>query len=209
MNIVQKLKLLEVKNAGYKKYRYFDCDGDPYNCDTMLVGLNPALGLPDNKIFWDYWSDVSGFELKKWKEDYETERIKLNKPKTSPTRNRIEVLRTSIQPYKLLNCNIYSKDTPRLKDLKSNDREVEIFNILLSEIKPKIVILHGRLTKKIFEKIIPLYISKHPNWDIHEIQLCGNLVKIITIPHLFNMALTHGKNPTRNIELLTGLIKSA
>lgn len=206
MNISKQLKALEFKHPEYKNYRYFDCDGDPYKCDVFLVGLNPAFGLPNGKEFWDYWSETSGFELSRWKVDYQTEREKIKKTKISPTRNRIETLRATLQPHKLLNCNIFSKNSPRLKDLKQYDMDTEIFCALLRELSPKYIILHGGLTKKVFEKIVPVYSSEHPDWQTQPIQLNGEEIKVLSVPHLFNMALTHSKNEQRNIELVAKTI---
>lgn len=139
-------------------------------------------------------------------EDYQAERERSKKSKTSPTRNRIETLRTAVLPYKLLNCNIFSKNTPRLKDLKSDDRDTEIFNILLKELNPKYIILHGGLTKKVFEKIVPAYSARYPDWQKLQILLNGKEIQLLSIPHLFNMALTHSKNEHRNIELVAKTI---
>jgi hypothetical protein len=204
--LYQKLKALELEIPEYKYYRYFDCDGSPYDCDTFLIGINPANGLPFEKEFWDYCNEDSGFNLAKWLTDYKQERIDNNRSKSSLTRIRIELLREKLAPKKLLNCNVFSKNTPRLKDLQDIDRNIDIFKILLGEIIPENIILHGGITKKVFEKIVPDYSSKLADWQLHIIQINNKDVKIISVPHLFNMAFTPEKNSGRNIEKILDVL---
>jgi hypothetical protein len=199
MDIYNKLRELESDNPDYQNYRYFDCDGHPADCDVFLVGINPANGLPFNKQFWNYCNETTGFQLNKWLEEYKEERRNNDRREISPTRNRIETLRRILMPHNLLNCNIYSKNTPCLKDLEEIDKNTDIFKILLTNLQPKYIILHGGLTKKVFERMIPDHSAKVPDWQLHSIILNNYETKILTVPHLFNMALTI-KNMDRNIE---------
>jgi hypothetical protein len=40
--------------------RPFLCDGNPYDCEAFIVGINPASSVS----FWSFWNDETGFDKK-------------------------------------------------------------------------------------------------------------------------------------------------
>lgn len=206
MQLIYKLKELEKTNPDYKSLRYFDCDGDPSLCDVFLIGINPATGLPNGKEFWEYWNDNNGFALETWLKDYTKERKEILQKKTerSPTRNRIEALRQKLKEkgHALLNCNVYTKQTPRASELKAEDKNLDVFQLLLNELKPKFLILHGRQPKDVLHRIAKNFPSDSVKWQPFEVEFENFKSKAISAPHLFNLAISREKNEHRNLDLI-------
>jgi len=162
------------------KSRPFVCDGNPLDCQVFIVGYNAATEMKSE--FWDYWDEESGFNKKKWLEVYEAERKTSGKLRTSPTRERINRISNGAKTF--LETNIYFIPTSKEKDLKSKDKGT-IFKFLIEEIKPKVVLLHGRKAVKFFNKM------ESESLTINEekrVRLCGSETIIVTVPHLSRMS---------------------
>ncbi|MEO6832848.1 MAG: hypothetical protein ABI378_10170 [Chitinophagaceae bacterium] len=174
-----------------------------------MVGINPSKGLANGKIFWEYWNAQSGFNHEDWLEDYKSENKKNKKREQSPTRRRIEALRDLLKEneHKLLNCNVFSKNTKRATELSHDDKNLEVFRILTKEIKPKWIIVHGDLPKKVIEKVTN-YSTNTRKWEFLELDFGSFKSKVMFIPHLFNVALTTEKNKNRNVPLIWDKMES-
>ena len=211
MEIAKRLKALEAEDNLLKATRYFDCEGNPYECDVFLVGINPSKGLNNGKIFWQYWDATNGFELEKWLTDYKQEVKKEYNRELKPTRQRIEKLREILakEGLKLFNCNIYNYATKRQNDLKEDRKSTKVFEEIIDEFSPKVLILQGQPPKKLIAKLARNYNTKAENWTEQNVIFPNFNVKIISVPHLYNMALSADKNANRNIEELAKIVLNA
>lgn len=138
----------------YNNPRPFVCDGNPLECNIFIVGINPATKMEIN--FEDFWNE-DGFDKQKWIEVYKYERanapLKVGKKKrllVSPTRKNIDHIIKHITSGKVLETNLYIKQTKEAHELKKKDKKTDIFELLINEIKPKIVVLHGKSVKYFF-----------------------------------------------------------
>jgi hypothetical protein len=150
-----KIKLFE-KLKLYADPRPFVCDGNPLDCNIFIVGINPATKMEMN--FENFWNE-DGFDKQKWIEAYKNERanapLKAGKKKrilVSPTRRSIDHILKHITIGKVLETNLYIKQTKEAHELKKKDKKTDIFEFLIQEIKPKIVVLHGKSVKDFFRK---------------------------------------------------------
>jgi hypothetical protein len=149
IKLFKKLKL-------YKDPRPFVCDGNPLDCNIFIVGINPATKMEMN--FEDFWNET-GFDKQKWLEAYKDERanapLKVGKKKrllVSPTRRSIDHIVKHVTSGKILETNLYNKQTEKEDLLQEADKKTEIFEFLIQEIRPKIIFLHGRTVEKFFRK---------------------------------------------------------
>ncbi len=150
-----KIKLFE-KLKLYPDPRPFVCDGNPLDCNIFIVGINPATKMEMN--FENFWNE-DGFDKQKWIEAYKNERastpLKIGKKKrllVSPTRRSIDHIVKHVTSGKILETNLYTKQTANASLLEETDKKTEIFEFLINEIKPKIVVLHGKSVKDFFRK---------------------------------------------------------
>jgi hypothetical protein len=165
---------------GNPKSRPFVCDGNPLECQIFIVGYNAATEM--KKEFSHFWDDELGFKKKNWEKEYEQERESLGKPGISPTRERINRITEAENTF--LETNIYFTPSSKEKDLKAKDK-VSIFRFLLEEIKPRVVLLHGRRAVKFFNKL------EFESLKINEekkVILFGIETVIVTRPHLSRMS---------------------
>jgi hypothetical protein len=151
--LVFKTKLFEMLKL-YPDPRPFVCDGNPLECNIFIIGINPATKIEMN--FEDFW-DEDGFDKQKWLEAYINERanapLKIGKKKrllVSPTRRSIDHIVKHVTSGKILETNLYIKQTKEAHELKKKDKKTDIFEFLIQEIKPKIVVLHGKSVKDYF-----------------------------------------------------------
>ena len=127
--------------------RPFVCDGSPYDCVAFVVGINPASKVP----FWPYWSDETGFNKRAWLDQYREQRMSepskenrtLRRP-ISNTRQRIKRIAKAASPTKILETNLYALPTSRASELRSKDKDAQVFDFLLAEIAPRAILLHGK-----------------------------------------------------------------
>jgi hypothetical protein len=123
--------LLPVKTA-----RPFTCSGSPYDCAIFIVGVNSATQL-GNEFFQRYWSDESGFLRDTFEADYSALR------KKKGVRPRIEALVAGARPTPCLETNIYCVPTRKASQLRASDKTTAVFEALIEEIKPIIVLAHS------------------------------------------------------------------
>ncbi len=149
MNLTDFEDALKTLMNGDSFLRPFICNGSPLECDSFIVGLNPATELP--KPFWSYWESANGFRKDIWFQDYVSHRMskplkpgKTRRNPVSTTRKIIEKIVNGVPNHKFLETNIYSKDSSQYSDLQLNDKNTEIFKYLVDTIKPKLMILHGQ-----------------------------------------------------------------
>ena len=169
----------------YNSPRPFVCDGNPLECNIFIVGINPATKMEIN--FEDFWND-DGFDKQKWIEAYKNERanapLKVGKKKrllVSPTRRNIDHIIKHITSGKVLETNLYIKQTNEEHELKKKDKKTDIFELLINEIKPKIVILHGKSVREFF---IEKYDKKIIEDDFAKIKINDTSTLVYTTKHL-------------------------
>jgi hypothetical protein len=177
---------LREKLSVYDKPRPFICDGNPLSCEVFIVGINAATEMQND--FWSFWNQNIGFNKAQWIDIYISERkskpLKPNKTrrnKLSNTRQRIEWITESLKPIKTLETNLFVKATPTADELKSGDRKSEVFEFLLTTIKPKIIFIHGNEVLEYFEKLYDITITKN---KIDLFKIFGTEVKILAMNHL-------------------------
>ena len=121
--------------------RPFICEGSPLECDVMVVGFNAATKM--EAPFAQFWSDETGFAFEGWFAQYQHERIAKQKARVvSPTRQRLERLKQKTG-LSILETNIFDYPTVGKKDLKTDQKNTEVFEFLLQSIQPKFLISHG------------------------------------------------------------------
>lgn len=102
--------------------RPFVCHGSPFDCRVFVVGENPATTL--SSPFWQFWSDVSGFDKEVWLEVYKKQK------KKPGSRRVIQALADQFPLGWCMETNVYSLPTPRAKQLGKADRRSEMFEYL-------------------------------------------------------------------------------
>lgn len=138
--------------------RPFVCEGSPLDCSVFLVGLNPATSLAAD--FWQFWDADRGYDKARWFRHYLAERaaepLKLGKksrPAVSPTRRNIEAFVEGAGGARVLETNIYAKASDDLKSLAPASRELAPFRFLIDAIRPKVIVVHGKLAVEAMAKL--------------------------------------------------------
>jgi hypothetical protein len=121
--------------------RPFVCMGSPLDCRVFLVGHNPATN--DDK-FWDHWSVNGGFEYKGWFEEYRRHRLRSGDREMTPTRRRIRHFTDELKPIPVLETNVFAMPSEKAGALPPEHRNSELFRFLLREIRPSVVVTHGK-----------------------------------------------------------------
>ena len=165
--------------------RPFVCQGSPYDCKIFVVGLNPATVMENG--FWRYWSDCSGFDKVSWFEAYRNERKsrpprpgKRRRLSVGTTRRNLNKLADLVGAYVILETNIYSVPTEHYTDLQVEEKVTEVFHFLLTEIKPTLIITHGKDSADYFSREV----QEFGNFAIETVAIQGNSHEIISVPHL-------------------------
>lgn len=129
-------------NEHLRKYTRFEpagrpflCEGSPFGCEVFLVGINPATSTS----FWEYWSVETGCDKSGWIKKY----LENHGGKFKPTRRRIELFFETASPLKVLETNIFPFPSEREKDLDPIYRDTALFDYLVEEIRPKLILGHG------------------------------------------------------------------
>jgi hypothetical protein len=163
--------------------RPFVCKGNPYRCQAFVVGINPASGVP----FWPYWSDATGFEWNAWREVYLAARReqplkpgKRYRLAESPTRRNIGWIVEAAAPVGVLETNIYFRPTPAAADLRADDRNTSVFEFLVAELKPKVLLLHGREVEERFNALYDASLSG----EFRLTSINGRSLFAAAVPHL-------------------------
>ena len=165
--------------------RPFVCHGSPYDCKIFVVGLNPATVMENG--FWGYWCDCTGFDKISWFESYKNERKsrpprpgKKRRLSVGTTRRNLNKLADLVGDYGLLETNIYSVPTEHYTDLQVEEKVTEVFHFLLTEIKPTLIITHGKDSADYFSRDV----REFGNFAIETVAIQGNSHEIISVPHL-------------------------
>ena len=149
--------------------RPFLCNGDPLTTKAFIVGFNPATTVTGH--FWDYWSDETGFDKKRFMEAYLAVR------KLRGARPRIEAIVSELPPGAALETNICSRPTKRAADLAKTDQRTETFKFLFETIKPALVYVHSNQPIAYMEMVtggvVASSIPQSAEWLGHQFLLCG------------------------------------
>ncbi|MDE3256303.1 MAG: hypothetical protein OYM47_00505 [Gemmatimonadota bacterium] len=84
-----------------------------------------------------------------------------------------------IGAYGILETNIYSVPTEHYADLQVEEKVTEVFHFLLTEIKPTLIITHGKDSAGYFSREV----REFGNFAIETVAIRGNSHKIINVPH--------------------------
>lgn len=182
------------KHAGFRRKlsailpencRPFVCQGSPYDYKIFVVGLNPATVMENG--FWRYWSDCTGFDKISWFEAYRNERKsrpprpgKKRRLSVGTTRRNSNKLADLVGVYGILETNIYSVPTEHYTDLRVEEKVTEVFHFLLTEIKPTLIITHGKDSADYFSRGVQSF----GDFAIETVTIQGNGHEIISVPHL-------------------------
>ena len=165
--------------------RPFVCQGSPYDCKIFVVGLNPATLMED--VFWQYWSDSTGFDKDSWFEAYKNERKsrplkpgKKSRRDVGNTRSNLNKLADLIRTDEILETNIYSKPTEHYTELRAEEKDTVVFQFLMTEIKPKLIITHGKDPARYFDRKV----REFGDFEIETVIKKGNSYDIMSVPHL-------------------------
>lgn len=182
--------------------RPFVCDGSPKKADIFIVGINPAFS-GFNGSFWQFWDDGYGFDLNSWIGSFINIRERQGKRRLTPTRNMIEYLREVLlqKGHRLLDTNVYMKETPRANMLSGNDKETDAFWFLVKALKPRFIHLHGRQPLEVFAKEVDISISPNRIMNV-TLDNVGHEVALLATPHLsYQMSY-------KNVDVLASRIAS-
>jgi len=135
-----------------KNSRPFLCEGNPYDCDIFLVGINPATSTD----FWRHWTTNKGCDKQGWLEEYKAN----HNGKYGKTRDYIEIFFNASKPLKVLETNIYPFSSDREADLAPEYRKTELFEFLVNTIKPKLILGHGASVRRELSKMYSLKLER-------------------------------------------------
>jgi hypothetical protein len=126
--------------------RPFLCQGSPLDCVVAQVGINPATDTP----FWPYWSTRTGCDKEAWLRDFRGRKA----GKRTPTRDRIEMLNDVLQPFNVLELNLYHRHSASEADLPDQHRDTELFEFMLNTVRPRLLFVHGRTPREHLERML-------------------------------------------------------
>lgn len=163
--------------------RPFVCDGDPYACHAFVVGINPASSVP----FWPFWDDEAGFDRARWHACYLARRAaeplrpgRVRRLPVSPTRRTLGWIADAASPIRILETNLYVEPTPEAAALAAPNRQARVFEFLLDEIQPRVVLLHGQEVAEHFQRVL----GYRPGPDFAEAAIRGCSIVIAGTRHL-------------------------
>jgi hypothetical protein len=188
--------------------RPFVCDGNPLDCGAFIVGINPASSVP----FWPFWNDAFGFDRDRWFECYKRTRAsaclppgRIRRQAVSSTRQRIDWIRAptmkdSADSTKIgyLETNLYTKPTARADDLRRDDRSITVFTFLLAELRPKVLLLHGKEVRQRFERTFGCSLSV----QFSAVSVAGQSMMAAAVPHLSRVSRARAEDWAREIRRL-------
>lgn len=145
--------------------RPFVCSGNPLDTEILIVGFNPATGTDD---FWNYFDDEYGFHKDEWLISYKENRKKSGKKnELSNSRRVMEWIGFNLEQQnkniKIMETNIYAYPTAKKSEL-SKDEKSEVFDFLISMLKPKLILTHGVDAKNYIQELnldVPVINEKH------------------------------------------------
>lgn len=154
--------------------RPFVCDGSPYACRIFIAGQNPATSTSN---FWQFWS-AEGMDREAWCKSYLAER---EGARPSPTRKRIERIAERVG-LPILETNVYATEAASGTRLRGEEREVSVFRMLVEEIRPVVILAHGKKAQEEVKRISP---------PCH----------VIELPHLSGLGAPRGFNWETELEI--------
>jgi hypothetical protein len=83
-----------------------------------------------------------------------TEPLKEGRTRRQPvssTRQRVERIIDAAKPVRVLETNLYPRAMKEASDLAAEDRESEALTFMLQEIKPRVLVLHGKKVAEAFQ----------------------------------------------------------
>lgn len=136
--------------------RPFVCDGSPYACRIFIAGQNPATSLSN---FWQFWS-AEGMDREAWRKSYLAER---GDKGPTRTRKRIEEI-VELVGLPVLETNVYATEAASGTRLRGEEHEVSVFQMLVEEIRPKVILAHGKKAQYEVDQIAPpCHVIKFPH----------------------------------------------
>lgn len=158
----------------------FVCEGNPYESQIFLVGINPAT--PIDIPFWEFWDDNYGMNMEKYLDNHK----KVNEGEFGKTRKRIMMkFRDPLERngMRILETNIWTEYAKEAESVRN--KNIDVLEFLLRELNPKIIVVHGNKAHKGILKIKPPYtvkvikathFSRIPNKEIGEI--CRRILQL-------------------------------
>lgn len=186
---------------GHPYLRPYICNGNPYKAKICFVGTNPATPIYPEQInkeeYIKLYNDYAAF-MKFYKEN----RVKNGKTAISRTRMGIisfaEWAERELGTY-MIETDIFTYPTKNIKELKKVDKKIlskslQVFDNVIREFKPSVIILHGALTVETFRKLMDgnnvRYFSDNDKMDeieklnpYAEIELNGKTASILASKH--------------------------
>jgi hypothetical protein len=166
--------------------RPFICDGLPMECQIFIVGYNPATEM--SQSFWTFWHNDTGFNKTAWFEAYKRDRRekplkpgKTRRTLVSSTRQRIEWIVETAAPIKCLETNLYGTATETAKDLDASAQNLDVFEFLVREIAPQVILLHGSEARRSMECLAGLQLEPD---SLTDVSLGSHQAKVIAVCHL-------------------------
>lgn len=126
--------------------RPFVCDGSPLDCDILLVGFNPRTSLPAD--YWSFWRKGYGFDKCAFEQAYAAKRLVDGESEASTTREVMRRLATGAAGCKIVEANLFAKDSKDEQTLAKSDRDDRPFRFLLGALQPKVIVPLGRFAKQ-------------------------------------------------------------
>ena len=122
--------------------RPFVCDGSPYKCEAFIVGINAATKLGP---FSDYWSDDDGFDMARFRREYEA---------SGKREGNRRVIREISRGFGgALETNVCLRPSRKAKQLTQADWDATILPFLFKEFRPKVVFVHAKEPIAYMEKV--------------------------------------------------------
>lgn len=166
--------------------RPFVCDGSPLACAAFIVGLNPATEM--SQPFWSFWTAEHGFDKAVWFRAYLEERARrplkpgrTRRNKVSNTRQRIEWITQAAAPVRCLETNLYATATTEARDLSHADRDTRVFDFLLDEIAPRVLLVHGGEAREHVQEHFGVQLEPD-RWT--DVVRPSHAVRILSVRHL-------------------------
>ena len=200
-------KMCEAPADNKAYYRPIICKGELSKVDVFFVGTNPATPIYPTDMDLDTYVDLL-MNYERFIEFYKMHRIKNGKQEVSRTRTGMNsflnwlssntcavIAETEVVPYPTESLKLLKKEPDFIIE-----RGKEVFYELLMEIKPRLIILHGKRTVEYFDEILtergaipsksicldktiediekqlPLYRFKYKNGKIANIMACRHFM---------------------------------
>lgn len=181
--------------------RPFICSGNPYEAKICFVGTNPATPIYPNQVkLEDYIKLLGNYD--EFMNFYKESRKKEGKTEISRTRMGINAFKQWVKTEigtNMIETDIFTYPTKNIKDLSKVDKDVlkqslQLFEEVLEEYHPYVIILHGALTVETFNKLMNGKQIKYNSMSkkIEEIEkinpyaemsLNGHDIKVLTSKH--------------------------